>query len=68
MDHALAVENGRVLGLSFEAPTSLQSLFETRLHLSTADKIVLVNGTYVRPSYTVKDGDLVQVLRMMEGG
>jgi len=46
----------------------LQSLFDTRLHLRTADKIILVNRTYVPPNYTVKDGDLVQVLRMMEGG
>ena len=46
---------------------SLDRLLETQ-HINTADKSVLVNGAYVPPNYVVRDGDLVQILRMIEGG
>ncbi len=47
--------------------TSLDRLLE-RHHINTVDKSILVNEAYVSPNYVVRDGDRVQILRMIEGG
>ncbi len=63
------LSDGKTLDLelsSGESP-SLDRLLESR-HINTADKSVLVNGAYVSPNYVVRDGDRVQILRMLEGG
>ncbi len=59
---------GHAVDLSIDRPTSLESLLATSLQIDTADKTVLVNGRYVSPNYCLQEGDLVQVLRMLEGG
>lgn len=58
----------RPLELSFENPTSLHYLLDEVLLLHDFDKIALVNGKYVPPDYTLKDGDAVQVFSPIPGG
>jgi sulfur carrier protein ThiS len=57
-----------VLELPDEESASLSHLLDIQLHINTADKSVLVNGAYVSPNYVVRDGDLVQILQMIQGG
>ncbi len=59
---------GHAFDLSIDPPTSLHSLLATSLQVDVTDKTVLVNGRYVSPTYCLQEGDLVQILRMLEGG
>ena len=59
---------GHIVELSVQSPTSLESLLKRELHLEISDKVVLVNGSHVAPNYLTQDGDLVQIVRFMEGG
>ncbi len=59
---------GHAVDLSIDQPTSLDSLLATSLQIDMTDKTVLVNGRYVSPTYCLHEGDLVQILRMIEGG
>jgi sulfur carrier protein ThiS len=59
---------GHFLDLIVDEPVALSNLLETQLHLEIGDKIVLVNGSYVLPGHLLHEGDLVQILRMIQGG
>ncbi len=59
---------GHAFDVWLDQPTSLHDLLATHLHVDPADKSVLINGRYMTPGYSLQDGDLVQILRMLEGG
>lgn len=59
---------GHAFDLAVEHPTSLHTLLATHLNVDPTDKTILVNGRYVSPGYSLEDGDLVQILRMLDGG
>ena len=54
--------------LFVEAPISLQYLLNNALSLKHVDKVVLVNGKYVAPDYSLHDGDSVQIFAPLPGG
>lgn len=39
-----------------------------RLDLPADREAILVNGTYVKPQYRIKDGDHIKVIRFISGG
>jgi molybdopterin converting factor small subunit len=53
---------------SVEDPTPLYYLLNEMLLLGNFDKIVLVNGKYVAPGYSLKEGDIVQIFSPVAGG
>ena len=59
---------GNSFELSLKNPVSLHSLLDTVLHIHTIEKVVLINGSYHSPNYSLQDGDLVQILPMLDGG
>jgi sulfur carrier protein ThiS len=59
---------GHFLELVVDEPVTLSDLLETHLHLEIDDKTVLVNGSYVLPNHPLHEGDVVQILRMIQGG
>ncbi len=63
------LSDGKTLDLELSDGESgaLDRVLESQ-HINTIDKSVLVNGAYVSPNYVVRDGDRVQILRMIEGG
>ena len=63
--------------LSLENPISLHSLLDTVLHIHTLENgllingeyyFFLINGTYYPPNYSLQDGDVVQILPMLDAG
>jgi molybdopterin converting factor small subunit len=54
--------------LSFRYQPSLSHVVNVVLHLGDVDKIVLVNGKYVTPHYSLNDGDRVQIFSPLPGG
>ena len=53
---------------SVEDPAPLYYVLNEMLLLGNFDKIVLVNGRYVAPSYCLKQGDIVQIFSPIAGG
>jgi sulfur carrier protein ThiS len=59
---------GSSFELSLEKPISLHNLLDTILQIHTLEKVVLINGSYHSPDYSLQDGDSLQILPMLDGG
>ena len=67
-DHLPVESKNGLWELSFEEPPSLSYVVNVSLDLRDVDKIVLANGKYVTPDYSLKDGDMVQIFSPLPGG
>ena len=67
-DHLPPESKKGLCELSFEEPPSLSYVVNVTLGLRDVDKIVLANGKYVTPDYSLRNGDMVQIFSPLPGG
>lgn len=67
-NHIAPKFKGHSFEFSIENPAPLHYLLNEMLLLGDFEKIVLVNGKYVAPSYRLKQGDTVQIFSPIAGG
>jgi sulfur carrier protein ThiS len=64
----LPPENAAGTKLTIKTGTSLFSLIKEILPLGEKDKIIHVNGKFVKANYELKDEDVVQIFSSLSGG